>query len=92
MLNCETAATGLKTRYSANSQGNSQTSNEGRARENDSEPVAVLLWVALHVAFPVKLPVPLFVVPMLASVVAAADVPVAEILAMTDAGPVGPAP
>ena len=91
MLNCETAATGLKTRYSANSQGNSQTSNEGRARENDSEPVAVLLWVALHVAFPVKLPVPLLIVPMLVSV-AAGGVPVAEMLAMTDVGHVGPAP
>ena len=54
-------------------------------------PLCVRLCVELNVAFPVALPVPLFVVPTLVSV-AAAGVPVAEILAMTDAGHVGPAP
>ena len=113
VLDCETAVTSLKTGYSANSQDNSQTSNEGGARENDPEPDATLcveLCVALRVAFPVVLPVVLpvalpvllFNVPMLVSVeaagvlasVATAGVPVlmADILAMTDAGHVGPAP
>jgi hypothetical protein len=98
VLNCETAATSLKTRYSANNQGNSQTSNEGRARENDPEPVGVIcvvvcvaLCVALFVAFTVELPVLLFIVPMLVLVAVAADVVVAEVFAMTDVGHVGPA-
>jgi hypothetical protein len=90
VLNCETAPTSLKTRYSANSQGNSQTSKEGRARENNPEAVAVIC-VALDVALPVELPVLLFTVPMLVLVAAAADVLVAVIPAMTDAGHVGPA-
>jgi hypothetical protein len=94
VLNCETAATSLKTRYSANSQGNSQTSNEGRARENDPELVGVIcvvVCVALFVAFTVELPVLLFIVPMLVLVAVAADVVVAEVFAMTDVGHVGPA-
>jgi hypothetical protein len=98
VLNCETAATSLTTRYSANSQGNSQTNNEGCARENDPELVGVIcvvvcvaLCVAFFVAFTVELPVLLFIVPMLVLVAVAADVVVAEVFAMTDVGHVGPA-
>jgi hypothetical protein len=98
VLNCETAATSLKTRYSANSHGNSQTSNVGRARENDPEAVVVIcvalcavLCVTLDVVLPVELPVPLFTVSILVLVAAAADVLVDVIAAMTDAGHVGPA-
>jgi len=114
-LDCETVPAGLKTRYSANSQSNSQTSNEGRARENDPEPVVTIcvalcvalcvvfcvalcvelcvgLCVGLCAVFSVALPVLLFIVSMFVSVAAAADVLMAEVLAMTDAGHVGPNP
>lgn len=110
-LGCETVPTSIKTCYSANSQSNSQTSKEGRARENDPEPVVTIcvalcvplcvafcvglcveLCVGLCVAFSVALPVLLFVVSMFVSVAAAADVPMAEALAMTDAGHVGTNP
>lgn len=81
-----------------NSQGNSQTSNEGCARENDPEPVGVLcvvLCVELCVVFCVELSVvfhiALPVVVMLVPVAVAAGVPVPVILARTDAGHVGPA-
>ena len=92
---CETVPTGLKTHYSANSQSNSQTSNGGRARENGPEPavtICVGLCVGPCVVFSVALPVLLFIVSMFVSVAAAADVPMAEVLAMTDAGHVGPNP
>jgi len=94
MPDSETTATSLKNRYSANSQANSDISNEGRAREDDPEPVATIcegLCVVLCVIFAVTLPVLLFTVPMLVSVTVTGVV-VAEILAMADPDDVGPSP
>lgn len=98
MPDSETTATSLKNRYSANSQANSDISNEGRAREDDPEPVATIcvglcigFCVVLRVTFAVALPVLLFTVPMLVSV-AVTGVVVAEILAITNPDNVGPSP
>jgi hypothetical protein len=97
MPDSETTATCLKNRYSANSQANSDISNECRAREDDPEPVATIcvglcigFCVVLRVTVAVALPVLLSTVPMLVTVVVTGVV-VAEILAITD-DHVGPSP